>query len=81
VCRETHEKDFKTKLKDLERRTNEKGKEFIKGLTDEKEKWALAYDKESYLVFMPKPSTHRMPDPGSIVPHIRPKVSTDNQMS
>jgi hypothetical protein len=70
VCRETHEKDFKTKLKDLERRTNEKGKEFIKGLTDEKEKWALAYDKESYLVFMPKPSTHRMPDPRSIVPHI-----------
>jgi hypothetical protein len=35
----------------------------------------------SYLVFMPKPSTHRMHDPGSIVPHIRPKVFTDNQMS
>jgi hypothetical protein len=34
----------------------------------------------SYLVFMPKPSTHRMHDPGSIVPHIRPKVITDNQM-
>jgi hypothetical protein len=29
----------------------------------------------SYLVFMPKLSTHRMHDPGSIVPHIRPKVS------
>jgi hypothetical protein len=30
---------------------------------------------------MPKPSTHRMHDPGSIIPHIRPKVFTDNQMS
>jgi hypothetical protein len=30
---------------DLERRTNKKGKEFLKGLIDEKEKWALAYDK------------------------------------
>jgi hypothetical protein len=35
----------------------------------------------SYPVFMPKPSTHRMHDPGSIVPHIWPKVITDNQMS
>jgi hypothetical protein len=35
----------------------------------------------SYPVFMPKPSTHRMHDPGSIVPHTRPKVFTDNQMS
>jgi hypothetical protein len=35
----------------------------------------------SYPVFMPKPSTHRMQDPGSTVPHIRPKVFTDNQMS
>jgi hypothetical protein len=35
----------------------------------------------SYSVFMPKPSTHRMHDPGSIVPDIRPKVFTDNQMS
>jgi hypothetical protein len=35
----------------------------------------------SYPVFMPKPSTHRMHDPGSIVPHIRSKVFTDNQMS
>jgi hypothetical protein len=34
----------------------------------------------SYPVFMPKPCTHRMHDPGSIVPHIRPKVFTDNQM-
>jgi hypothetical protein len=39
------EKDFKKKLKDLERRTNEKGREFLKGLMEEKEKWALAYDK------------------------------------
>jgi hypothetical protein len=31
--------------------------------------------------FMPKPSTHRMHDPGLIVPHIRPKEYTDNQMS
>jgi hypothetical protein len=30
---------------------------------------------------MPKPNTHRMHDPGLIVPHIRPKVFTDNQMS
>jgi hypothetical protein len=35
----------------------------------------------SYQVFMPKPRTHHMHDPGSIVPHIRPKVFTDNQMS
>jgi hypothetical protein len=35
----------------------------------------------SYPIFMSKPSTHRMHDPRSIVPHIRPKVSTDNQMS
>jgi hypothetical protein len=32
-------------------------------------------------VFMPKLSTHRMHDPGSIVPHIRPKLFIDNQMS
>jgi hypothetical protein len=31
--------------------------------------------------FYAKPSTHRMHDPGSIVPHIWPKVLTDNQMS
>jgi hypothetical protein len=35
----------------------------------------------SYPVFTSKSSTHRMHDPGSIVPHIRPKVLTDNQMS
>jgi hypothetical protein len=34
----------------------------------------------SYPVFVPKPSTHRMHDLGSIVPHIRPKVFTDNQI-
>jgi hypothetical protein len=34
-----------------------------------------------YLVFMPKPCTHRMYDPGSIVQLIRQKVFTDNQMS
>jgi hypothetical protein len=45
VCRSTDEKDFKKKLKDLERRTNEKGKEFPKGLMDEIEKWTLAYGK------------------------------------
>jgi hypothetical protein len=44
VCWQTNEKDFKKKLKNLER-TNEKGKEFLKELMDEKEKWALAYDK------------------------------------
>jgi hypothetical protein len=36
---------------------------------------------DANLVFMPKPSTHRMHDTGSIVPHIQPKVFTDNQMS
>jgi hypothetical protein len=30
---------------------------------------------------MPKLGTHRMHDPGSIIPHIRPKVFTDNQIS
>jgi hypothetical protein len=30
---------------------------------------------------MSKSSTHRMHDPGSIVPHIRSKVFTDNQIS
>jgi hypothetical protein len=35
----------------------------------------------SYPVFTPKPSTHRMHDLGSIVPHIWPKGFTDNQMS
>jgi hypothetical protein len=30
---------------------------------------------------MPKPSTYHMHDPGSIVPHIRLKVFTNNQMS
>jgi hypothetical protein len=35
----------------------------------------------SYPVFTPKPSTHRMHDLGSIVPYIRPKVFTYNQMS
>jgi hypothetical protein len=30
---------------------------------------------------MPKLSTHRMHDPGSILPHIWPKVFTNNQMS
>jgi hypothetical protein len=30
---------------------------------------------------MPKPSTHCRHDPGSIVPHIRPKVFADTQMS
>jgi hypothetical protein len=35
----------------------------------------------SYPVFMSKLSTHRMHDPETIVPHIWPKVSTDNQIS
>jgi hypothetical protein len=38
-------------------------------------------DLVSYPVFMSKPNTHRMHDPGLIVPHIRSKVFTDNQMS
>jgi hypothetical protein len=38
-------------------------------------------DLLSYPIFMPKPSTHRMHDPGSIVPHMWSKVFTENQMS
>jgi hypothetical protein len=41
----------------------------------------LLQSKLSYLIFMPKPCTHRMHDPGSIVPHIQPKVFIDKQMS
>jgi hypothetical protein len=37
--------------------------------------------EELYSIFIPKLSTHRMYDLGSIVPHIWPKVFTDNQMS
>jgi hypothetical protein len=44
-------------------------------------KWVEAKRAMSYPVFRPKSSTHRMHDPGSIVPHTQPKVSTDNQMS
>jgi hypothetical protein len=35
----------------------------------------------SFLVFMPKESTHHMHDPRSIIPQIWPKVFTDNEMS
>jgi hypothetical protein len=35
----------------------------------------------SYLVFMPKPSTHRMHDSRSILPYIQPQVFIDNQLS
>jgi hypothetical protein len=42
---------------------------------------AWLYHLLSYPVFIPKLSTHHMHDPWSIVPHIRPKVFTDNQMS
>jgi hypothetical protein len=53
--------------------TDEKKQEcFLNGLND---------GLVSYPIFMPKPSTHRMHDPGSNVSHIRPKVLTDNQMS
>jgi hypothetical protein len=45
--------------------------------------WRLidAKTRFSYPVFMPKQSTPRMHDLGSIVPPIRPKVIEDNQMS
>jgi hypothetical protein len=44
---------------------------------------ALADETSNYVIpgFIPKPSTHRMHDPGSIVSHIQPKVFTDNQKS
>jgi hypothetical protein len=52
--------------------TDEKKQEcFLNGLND---------GLVSYSVFMPNPSTHRMHDLGSIVPHIWLKVITDNQM-
>jgi hypothetical protein len=35
----------------------------------------------SYQILQAKPCTHHMHDPGSNVPHIRPKVFTDNQIS
>jgi hypothetical protein len=35
----------------------------------------------SYPVFTPKLGTHRMHDPGSIVPYIWQKMFIDNQMS
>jgi hypothetical protein len=37
-------KSFK-KLNKLQNRTNDKGKEFLKGLMDDKETWSLAHDK------------------------------------
>jgi hypothetical protein len=37
-------------------------------------------EKVSYPIFITKLSTHRVHDPGSNVPYIRPKVLTDNQM-
>jgi hypothetical protein len=43
--------------------------------------WLMAQREVSYLIFMPKPSTHRMHDPGSNVPYIRLIVLIDNQMS
>jgi hypothetical protein len=42
---------------------------------------ASTYSRVSGGVFMPKPSTHRMHDIGSVVPHIRPKVFTGTQKS
>jgi hypothetical protein len=42
VCEQTDEKDFKKKL---EKRTNDKGKEFLLGLMGDKEKWAPTHDK------------------------------------
>jgi hypothetical protein len=43
--------------------------------------WPQSHNRVSYLVFIPKQSTHCMHDPGSIVPHKRLKVFTDTQMS
>jgi hypothetical protein len=43
-CRQTDEKEFKKKLKNLENRKSENGKDFLKGLMDDK-KWSLAHDK------------------------------------
>jgi hypothetical protein len=45
MCHQTDKKYFKKKLQELERRINEKGKQFLKELMDEKEKLALTYDK------------------------------------
>jgi hypothetical protein len=56
----------------------------LQRLKQDMRRWfeTLASDEKlSYPVFMPKPSTHHMHNPGSIIPHIQPKVITDNQMS
>jgi hypothetical protein len=55
--------------------------EFWQGKYEEAMKTIRKMKRLSYLVFMPKQSTHRMHHPGSNVPHIRPKVLTDNQIS
>jgi hypothetical protein len=58
-----------------------KDKQLLHG-SKEDEAMLVSYMYNSHVIaaFMPKPSTHRMQDPGSIVPYIRPKVLTDNQM-
>jgi hypothetical protein len=43
-----------------------KGRDFFSIILEEHHN----FGKVSYPVFIPKPSTHRMHDPGSIVPHI-----------
>jgi hypothetical protein len=59
----------------------------LKNVDHKENPWVLAdrvaqvFHVLSYPVFMPKQSTHRMQDSGSIVPHIWPQVFTDNQMS
>jgi hypothetical protein len=45
VCRQSDEKGFQKKRKHLHNRTNDKDKEFLKGLVDDKEKWSLTHDK------------------------------------
>lgn len=44
VCRQTEKGLFKERMNLLKSRTSDAGKEFLDGLNDDKEKWALAYD-------------------------------------
>jgi hypothetical protein len=63
------------KLEDLKIQVVLKQEKGIKGIKGQDRRKSM-----SYPVFMAKPSTHRMHDPGSNVPHIRPKGFTENQM-
>jgi hypothetical protein len=51
-----------------------------KPIAESGDTWSL-HELNLLLGFIPKPSTRRMYDSGSIVPHIYSKLFTDEQMS